>query len=312
MSQAKTSIFDAFGPCGQGYLHGDSIELIRSVESNSIHLILSDIPYGIGADNWDILHNNTNSAFLGTSPAQERAGAVFKRRGKPINGWSEADGNIPKEYYDWCSLWASEWLRVLKPGGSVFVFAGRRYSPRCVTALEDAGFNFRDILAWLRPRAVHRAQRLSIVFERRNDQKQALKWEGWRLGNLRPTFEPIIWCFKPYRITIADNVIENEVGAFNQEAFSKYFCGVDNAITCGYEAGEGGLHPAQKPLRLMKALIDLVTIKDQYVLDPFAGSGTTLLAAKQLGRKYLGFELESSYIETISRRLLGGQGNFGF
>jgi site-specific DNA-methyltransferase (adenine-specific) len=292
-----------FGPEGLGFCTGDSLELIRSVPSDSVHLILSDIPYGIGADDWDVLHENTNSALLGQSPAQARAGSVFKRRGKPINGWSEADGNIPREYYAWCSRWASEWLRVLKPGGSAIVFAGRRLAPRCITALEDAGFNFRDLLAWLRPQAVHRAQRLSIVFERRADDDRAKAWEGWRLGNLRPTFEPIVWCFKPYRVTIADNVVEHAVGAFNQEALVRYFGNADNAFSCGLEPAEGGLHPTQKPLRLMRALIELTTLPGQTVLDPFAGSGSTLVAARELGRRYLGFEREPAYAQVIARRL---------
>jgi site-specific DNA-methyltransferase (adenine-specific) len=282
---------------------GDSIELIREVESESVHLILSDIPYGIGVEEWDVLHDNKNSALRGRSPAQERAGALFKRRGKPINGWSEADANIPREYYDWCSRWAGEWLRVLKPGGSALVFAGRRFAPRCVTALEDAGFNFRDLLAWMRPGAAHRAQRLSVVFDRRKDAPRARKWAGFRVGNLRPTFEPVVWCFKPYRVTIADNVVEHGVGAFNQEAFATYFGGVDNAMKCGLEPGEGGLHPSQKPLRLMKALIELTTVPGQLVLDPFAGSGSTLLAAKQLGRRALGFERDPAYVELIRDRL---------
>lgn len=214
----KASGIVLIGPEGAGYAAGNSLDLLKGLPDNSVHLILSDIPYGIGADEWDVLHDNKNSALLGSSPAQEKAGAVFKRRGKPINGWSEADGNIAREYYDWCSGWAGEWLRVLKPGGSAIVFAGRRYAPRCVVALEDAGFNFRDMLAWVRPRAAHRAQRLSVVFERRGDMVNAEGWSGWRLGNLRPTFEPIIWCFKPYRVTIADNVLEHGIGAFNQDA----------------------------------------------------------------------------------------------
>ena len=80
--------------------HGNSIELIKRVESESVHLILSDIPYGIGAQEWDVLHDNTNSAYLGSSPAQKTAGAIFKKRGKPINGWSEADRAIPKQYQE--------------------------------------------------------------------------------------------------------------------------------------------------------------------------------------------------------------------
>ena len=69
---------------------GDAIKLLERVKPNSIHLVLSDIPYGIALDEWDVLHANTNSALLGKSPAQEGKNA-FKRRGKPINGWSSAD-----------------------------------------------------------------------------------------------------------------------------------------------------------------------------------------------------------------------------
>ena len=91
---------------------GDSIQLIKSVDTESVHLILSDIPYGINYDKWDVLHNNTNSALLGKSPAQEKSGTIFKTRGKPLNGWAQSDKNIPIEYYQWCSSWAEdgEWL----------------------------------------------------------------------------------------------------------------------------------------------------------------------------------------------------------
>ena len=113
---------------------GNSLELVKQVEGESVHLILSDIPYGIGAEDWDVLHKNTNSAYLGSSPAQKAAGAVFKKRGKPINGWSEADREIPRQYQAWCSQWAPEWYRVLKPGANVFIFVGRRLAHRCSCA----------------------------------------------------------------------------------------------------------------------------------------------------------------------------------
>jgi site-specific DNA-methyltransferase (adenine-specific) len=283
---------------------GDSIELMKRLPDNSAHLILSDIPYGIGLDDWDVLHANSNSAYGGASPAQGKAGAVFKKRGKPINGWSEADKRIPYEYQEWCAAWAAEWLRVLKPGGSVMIFAGRRFSHRAICALEDAGFNFRDLLGWTRPRAVHRAQRLSIVFDRRNNNESSEFWDGWRVGNLKPTFEPIIWAFKPYRITIADNVLEHQLGAYNQDKFEQYFGTKDNIFECGMAPGEGGLHPAQKPVRLMEALIDLVTIPGQLVIDPFAGSGTTGVAASKLGRKFILMERDPEICEVARKRII--------
>ncbi len=294
-----------YSPLNQ-IISGDSIDVVKNIDSNSVHLILSDIPYGIGVDEWDVLHDNTNSALLGSSPAQAKAGAIFKKRGKPLNGWSESDRQIPQQYYNWCKSWAPDWLRVLKPGGSAIVFAGRRMSHRCICAFEDSGFTFKDMIAWVKDRAPHRAQRLSVVYERRGDYSNADSWEGWRIGNLRPVFEPILWFIKPYKTggTIADNALENNLGAFNENAFIKYNAKPDNIIFIGSAKDDAGLHPTQKPLKLMQALIELTTIENQTVLDPFCGSGTTIIAAYLLNRKYIGIEKEKRYYDIAISRLL--------
>lgn len=289
---------------------GDSIKEIKKIDDNSIHLIVSDIPYGISFDEWDVLHNNTNSALLGKSPAQNKS-SLFKTRGKPLNGWSEADKQIPLEYYQWCTKWASEWLRVLKPGASCFVFAGRRYAHRCICALEDAGFIFKDMLSWQKDAAAHRAQNVSVVFDKRNDIVNAQKWTGWKLGNLRPLFEPILWFMKPYAIgdTLTDNIVRHEVGGYNESAIKNNPLlnqGIEicsNIIKCKAEKSDRGLHPAQKPVSLMKYLIELTTIKGQTVLDPFCGCGSTLQAAKELDREYIGIEINPDYYDTVCKRL---------
>lgn len=284
---------------------GDSIQRLKEVDSESVHLILSDIPYGIGAEDWDVLHQNTNSAFLGSSPAQEKAGAVFKKRGKPLNGWSEADRQIPIQYYQWCMSWTKEWFRILKPGASVFICAGRRLAHRCICAMEDSGFTWRDMLAWDKMKAPHRAQRISIVFERRGDLLSAKEWTGWRVGNLRPRFEPILWFTKPYPVggTIASNLIENQVGAYNEEAFVHWTQHPDNIFSISASAADTGLHPTQKPVRLMQMLIETVTTPGQLVCDPFCGSGTTLIAAMRSERSYLGFEIAPQYYEIARSRI---------
>ena len=286
---------------------GDSLQLIKNIDSNSIHLIASDIPYGISFDEWDVLHSNTNSALLGSSPAQEKCGAVFKKRGKPLNGWSEEDKQIGKQYYEWVAEWAGDWLRVLKQGASAFVFAGRRLCPRCICAFEDAGFTFKDMIAWNKGKAAHRAQRLSVVYERRHDMPSAQKWEGWKVGNLRPIFEPILWFQKPYKVggTLADTMLENEVGAYNEHVFKTYGLEPNNTITLEPSASDAGLHPTQKPLNLMKLLIELTTSENHIVLDPFCGSGTTLAAALLLNRKFIGMEQDKLFYETALKRLHG-------
>ena len=288
-------------------IHGNCIDILKKIESKSVHLILSDIPYGIGIEDWDVLHNNKNSAFMGSSPAQVKAGSVFKKRGKPLNGWSQADRQIPKEYYKWCLTWVGEWLRILKPGGSAIVFAGRRLAHRCVCAFEDTGFTYKDMLGWSKEKAAHRAQRLSVIFDKRGDNVLSEKWEGWKVGNLRPTFEPILWFTKPYKIggTIADNVIENELGAYNEKAFVKYNTNPNNIINIESNGSDTGLHPTQKPLKLMQSLIELSTKENHVVLDPFCGSGTTLLAAVSLKRDFIGIEFDKNYynisIDRISK-----------
>lgn len=62
-------------------------------------------------------------------------------------------------------------------------------------------------------------------------------------------------------------------------------------------------HPAEKPLALLRYMIHKTTLEEQTILDPFMGSGTTLVAAKQLGRKAIGIEVEEKYCEIAVKRL---------
>lgn len=290
---------------------GNSIEVMQSISSNSIDCIISDIPYGIGYEDWDILHDNKNSALLGQSPAQKKSNTSFKSRGKPLNGWSADDKNIGKEYYDWCLTWTKTCLNIVKPCSSVFIFAGRRYCHKVIDAMEDSGFIFKDMIAWEKDCASYKSQQVSKVFERREDDVLAKKWHGWRLGNLRPVFEPILWFMKPYPIgtTIADNVIKYNLGCFNDAVWNRVAKNSSNLIRVkphGLDLER--LHPTQKPLNLIMLLIRLVTIPQQVVLDPFMGSGTTCLGAYFLKRKYIGIEQNKQFFEKAKKRIKDQKG----
>lgn len=281
---------------------GDCRNYLVDLPEESVHLFLSDIPYGIGVDEWDVLHDNTNSAYLGQSPAQQGKPA-FKRRGKPINGWSEADRNILREYEEWCSDWARLVFPVLKKGASLFIFGARRTLHRAIVALEDAGFLLRDILIWKKSAAHHRSQSLAKVLRRRGEEMLAKRWSGWRLGNLAPIYEPVAWLFKPYDRTITDNVLEHGVGAMNINA-----CLIDgksptNIIEASFAPGEARLHVAQKPLQLLSYLIQLTTLEGQIVLDPFIGSGSTAVACQKLKRRFIGFEKNEATYRLARQRM---------
>jgi site-specific DNA-methyltransferase (adenine-specific) len=283
---------------------GDCLEHLPKLEDNSIDLFLSDIPYGISLDDWDVLHNNTNSALLGKSPAQIGKSG-FKRRGKPINGWSQSDRNIGVEYQEWCKDWANKVYPKMKNGSFLFVFGARRTIHRVINAFEDSGFLLKDTLAWKKPSAHHRAQRVSIVLERRGLVEEAKKWEGWRIGNLAPIWEPIAWFMKPYIIggTITDNILSNEVGAMNLGDCHLNGTSPTNMLEFSFGKNENRIHEAQKPLLLIEYLIKLTTRENQIILDPFMGSGTTAVAAKHLNRRFIGFENNPEYYAKYLERL---------
>ncbi len=62
-------------------------------------------------------------------------------------------------------------------------------------------------------------------------------------------------------------------------------------------------HPTEKPLEIMKRLVEMLTPEGGTVLDPFAGSGTTAIACKELGRNYICIEKEREYVDIIHQRL---------
>jgi site-specific DNA-methyltransferase (adenine-specific) len=283
-------------------INDDCRNHLPCIEDRSIDLFLSDIPYGISIDRWDVLHNNTNSALLGCSPAQAGKSG-FKRRGKPINGWSQADRNIGKEYQDWCFSWSGLLFPKMKDGSSLFVFGARRTLHRVINAFEDSGFLLKDVLAWKKVSAHHRAQRASNVFRKRGLDQEAKEWEGWRLGNLAPIYEPIAWFFKPYRLTITDNLLEHKVGAVNIGACKTNGLAPTNLLEFGFENNEKRVHETQKPLSVVEFLIKLTTREDQVVMDPFMGSGTTAAACMRLKRDFIGFEINKDYYDRSIRRL---------
>lgn len=73
--------------------------------------------------------------------------------------------------------------------------------------------------------------------------------------------------------------------------------------TLNFKKGPEKEHPCSKPLQLISFLVDKFSNESDLILDPFLGSGTTAVAAKMLGRKYIGIELSEKYCEIARRRV---------
>lgn len=106
------------------------------------------------------------------------------------------DYDVPEQ-----AIW-EECLRVLKPGGHLLAFAGTRTQHRMAVRIEDAGFEIRDMIAWV----------YGSGFPKSHNLKD--EWQGWGTA-LKPALEPITVARKPFKGTVAANVLEHGTGALN-------------------------------------------------------------------------------------------------
>lgn len=276
--------------------NGDCVEIMKNIPDKSIDIVITDIPYGIDFSEWDVLHSNTNSA-LGGSSEHQKNNTSFKRRGKPINGWSEADKNIPYEYQQWCNKWAKELFRVTKEASPVLIFSSRRFQHRVASALEDNGFMIRDVLIWQKDKCNAKAQRINNVLNKRGIYDEC--YNNYRIGNLAPYYEPIIFAMKPYKHTITDRILIDKIGGF----YCKDGKIPSNILYCPVNK-RNKYHETEKPVELIEKLIDIFSIDSSHVILDFTqGSGTTGVAALNKKKKYIGIELDNGYFEIAKERI---------
>lgn len=353
---------------------GDSRTVLKGLPSNSIDGSACDPPYALVSIGARFGAENAAPARVGRSGAYARASSGFMGQ-RWDTGETAFDPDFWREVY-----------RVLKPGAHLVAFGGTRTYHRLVCAIEDAGFEIRDQLAWV----------YGSGFPKSHDQG-----DGWGTA-LKPAFEPIVLARKPLDGTIAMNLARWGVGSLNIEA-----CRVESDDDAGgLRAGEasadrryterGGTsfslkpgprggdargrwpanlihdgsseviaafpstpgqlravtgsershltkntfgtfkgarngcvprgdngsaarffysakasaseragtgHPTVKPVAVMRWLCRLIAPPGAVILDPFAGSGSTGLAALAEGQRAILIEREAQYCADINRRL---------
>lgn len=121
---------------------------------------------------------------------------------------------------------AAECLRVLKPGGHLLAFGGTRTHHRLACAIEDAGFEIRDSIAWLYGSGFPKSLDVSKAIDRRPDAEH---WQGWGTA-LKPAHEPIVTARKPLAGTVAANVLEHGTGAINVDGCRVGTSGATRAV----------------------------------------------------------------------------------
>lgn len=291
----------------------DALAFLPQLPANSIDLILTDPPYFLDK--------------LDEKWTPERAARRTYRRQAVFHlpPGMKFDPSQGPRIYAWYEKVARELYRVLKPGGFFFTFSSPRLHHRVACAIEDAGFFIRDTFLWLYTQNQPKAMSLSHFIDRleiSEGTKAALKARlaNWKTPQLKSCFEPIIVAQKPYDGTLLENFLKYEVGLFNtgvrmgQNMFPANILLVEATETLldkyflipkptPSERGSYNDHPTTKPVALCEYLIQLSTVEGAVVLDPFLGSGTTALAARNLKRHFIGIEINAQYAELARRRL---------
>ena len=288
---------------------GDCREILKSFPDNAISACITDPPYNyefIG-HKWnseeikrrtDRVKTPNNKTLVKNIPyGSGLAGGVRNKR------WYErVRGNI-LSYEEWCYEWGQQVFRVLKPGAIIAVFNSTRTMAHVQVALESAGFYARDCIVYRRHSGIPKGLNLSAKLKQKNHPDYE-NWEDWH-SCLRNEWEAILVLQKPLEDNYLNTFLKYGVGLFyTGNADGSFQSNIIENIPKDQEQAFN-VHCTVKPLALMEKLVTMfVPPADEYiVLDPFAGSGTTLVAAQNLGRSYVGIEIVPEYIEIIEQRL---------
>lgn len=192
---------------------------------------------------------------------------TFKERKDMKRDLAEWDYMERGEFLDWCKEWMEKSYRVLKDGGAIYIFTSDRFLSHFIELLEGVGFTAKT----------------SIVWHKTNPEPQV------RQREYVSSTEYIVFAVK------GDGYTFNWLGQNEMHNL------VENPICMG---GERTVHPTQKPVAVVKKLLEVSTNTKDRVLDPFAGSGTTAVACNELKRSWTMIEKEKEYVDLIKRRVL--------
>lgn len=199
----------------------------------------------------------------------------------PYNLGQHSTGNIPlpgrsamnNDVAEWDMIefnpeeWADEFIRILKPTGNLFIFTSYNQLGRWYNCL-DHRFDTSNFMIW------HKTNPAPKIF---------------KAGFLN-SCEMIFTCW-------------NKKHTWNFISQAKMHNFIESPICMRPERLSDPKHPTQKPVSILKKMIEIASNKDDIVFDPFMGVGSTGVAALELDRRFIGIEIEKSYYDAAKQRV---------
>ena len=256
---------------GWALVQGDCLEALESLPPHSVDVAFADPPYH--------LSNGGSTCQSG------RRASVDK------GGWDASHGVAEDHAFQ--SRWLTAVRRALRPSGTLWVSGTQHVIFSIGYAMQELGFHLLNTVTWYKPNAspnlacrffTHSTeillwaspQRTKPLAHRFNYQEMKAQNGGKQMRDL--------W-----------EICERPLPEGGQVVWG--------IPTPGPREKSHGRHPTQKPLALLERVLAASAGPGALVLDPFAGSGTTGVAALRAGCRFLGIEREADYVELSARRL---------
>lgn len=227
---------------------GEALATMRSLPTATFDALITDPPYCSGG---------TTSADRTTRSARDKYVSSDSKSGLAMPDFP--DQRDQRSFTIWCSIWLTEALRLVRPGGQACIFTDWRQLPALSDALQVAGWRWRGIVIWNKPGA-----RPQPGFK---NESEYVLWASH--GQIATEHKPPI---------------------------------LPGTYSYSTPRGNNRHHITAKPVELMQQLVRVVPAGSR-ILDPFAGSGTTGVAAILEGHQFLGIEGVPKYADIATQRL---------
>lgn len=217
------------------------------------------------------------------------------------------DAKEYREYLDWSRKWIEQVYRVLKGDGTFWLAIGDEYAAELKLLAREIGFHPRSWVIWYYTFGVNCQKKFSrshvhlLYFVK---DRQRFTFRSEELENRIPSARMLVY---GDRRADARGRLPDDTWILRPQDLPEGFSAGEDTWYFPRVAGtfhqRAGWHGCQMPEQLLGRIIRLCSHPGDIVLDPFAGSATTLVVAKKLGRKFLGFELSPQYVTYGRQRL---------
>lgn len=208
------------------------------------------------------------------------------------------DSLIEQEYIEWCNSWLMEYIRVLKPTGSLYVLNLPRWGMHHAVFL-NKHLQFQNWIVWdalSEPRGKIMPAHYSLLFYTKHPTSFTFNYKEVAEIDARN-----------YCLRLSCIKKRKQAGDDKKEQLTDIWWDIHRIK----HRRNRDYHPCQLPDSLLERIIRLSSNPGDVILDAFCGVGATLLAASKLGRRYIGIEIDPKYVE-ITKRKLGELEEKGF